>query len=65
MFGNFNLKNKEWDNFSSYYNDKIIKENEKVLKKEILEKQMIKILKIPMKQRCMQLYYLNWIMIII
>ena len=39
MFGNFNLKNKEWDNFSSYYNDKLIKENEKLLKKEILEKQ--------------------------
>ncbi len=43
----FDLNNKEWDNFSSYYNDMLIKENEKVLTKKILKRQNVKDIKDP------------------
>jgi len=45
----FKLNNKEWDNFSSYYNDKSIKENKKVLTREILERHNDKDIKDPDK----------------
>ena len=43
----FDLNNKEWYNFSSYYNNKSIKENQKVLTKEILKRQIYKDIKEP------------------